>query len=30
LEDTIGITDLILNIKVDIEGATKIKNTYWI
>jgi hypothetical protein len=28
LEDTIGITDLILNIKVDIEGATKIKNTY--
>lgn len=28
LEDSLGITDLILNVKVNIEGASKIKNTY--
>ena len=28
LDDTIGITDLILNVKIKIEGASKVKNTY--
>lgn len=28
LEDTLGVTDLILNVDIDIEGTTKIKNTY--